>query len=188
MKKIEINLYPSVKSASESKYFKYIKKYFPIAFIALAGCIVINIAIFFLQGIFNLPYGQLKVKWEQVSPQVNAINEFKKNIDLLRTRRSEYDELAGHTIEASRFFADIVKALPKNVWIDDVWLSDEGISFIGYAVEWKEDYAVSINSFIKNLQQEEYFTTVYSKIKLKSQEKINWAGREIARFEIECRK
>ena len=186
MKNIEINLYP-YKTTTDKKVLKLIEKFFPIVFLGVLIAITLNILLFLIIGFSHLPYSKLNKQWQQLSPQVASVNSLKNELNSLREEKSRYQGLLSHKIEISHLFADIFKSLPKNIWLARITLKDNQMKLIGHVVEWKEDYSVSINKFIKQLQREPYCADVFDNIRVKSQKKQDFSGREVVRFEVECK-
>lgn len=189
MKKIKINLHPhSHKSIKEEKALKLIEKYFPIAFIATAGLIVLNIILFLFTSFSRIPFNNLTKKWNDLGPKAEQMLALREEVTSLRARRQVYKDLMGHRITFSHIFADLFKSLPKNIWLGDIKFSTNQIIFSGYVVEWKEDFSVSINSFIDKLSKENYFPGTFKHINPKGRRTIDFFGNKILQFELECRR
>jgi len=186
MKKIEINLYPYT-SDKDKGFLKLIEKYFPIALLAFFVLIAINIILFLIIIFSYLPYNNLSKNWKKLSPQATTISSLKEELKSLKDKKEKYQELLSSKIEVSHIFADIFTSLPKNIWLEEINFSNGFMGFVGYVVEWKEDYSVSINKFIKNLKEKDYFFNTFKYINPKRNVKMKLAGREIMKFEVECK-
>jgi Tfp pilus assembly protein PilN len=185
MKNIEINLYP-YQIKQEKEFIKLIRKLFPVVFLGVAIALALNIVLFVISGVYRLPYNSLNNKWEKLRPQVAGVTSLRDELTSLDKELTSYRDLLKHKVEAAHVLADIYSSLPKNIWLGKIDLKGETMEFIAYVVEWKEDYSVSVNKFIKQLQKEPYFSTIFSNIRLKSQRKQYFSGIEIVRFEVEC--
>lgn len=185
MKKIEINLYPYAGDGRD-KFIDLLEKFLPAVFLTLCGFIIINIVLFVFTVSSISVRGELGKKWKNIIPKSEALSALKKEVDSLRVKQADYQNLTGATLRVSRLLADIFKSLPENIWFEGISMKDNSLSFSGYAVRWKEDYLVSIQSFIRNLQKEK-LGEVFKDINLKNSRKNHLSGTEVMRFEIECK-
>lgn len=186
MDKLNINLYPH-HTAEKKRIFLVIENYFPFVALGVAGLIALNIIIFVITVFLSSPYRRLTREWDQLSPKAAVIESLKKELSSLQGRRSRYVEMVNYKVDISRIFADVFAALPRSMWLSEIHFSQKAISIDGSAARWKEAPLASIDNFIKNLKQQEYFSRVFPYINLKSSRKMDLYDREIAKFAIECK-
>jgi Tfp pilus assembly protein PilN len=188
-KKININLYPYKAQENQGKFMDLLEKYFPFAFIGGIGAVMLNVVLLFFAMVSVMPYQALQKKWERDTPAVRKIDSLRKDNAGLSNKQKRLGELTTPGTAVSRIMADVYRALPENIWLDSVAFSDKSFVFSGNAVKWKEEeYMVSLDKFMKNLRSQEYFVSRFSTIDLKSSRKAEFTGRQIMRFEIECKK
>ena len=187
MKKIEINLYP-YRGEEDKKIATLIDKHFPVVFLAAIGLILVNGILIMFTGFSRLPYANLKKQWEKAVPVVREIEALKVQRDSLKKEEESYEQLVSRQIELSSIFADIFESLPENIWFEKINFSGDAVFLTGYAVEWKENFLASSSRFVKSLQGKEYFSRVFNRIDLKGQKKVSISGRQVLKFEVECRR
>ncbi len=185
MRKIEINLYPF--SSSRKKVDVLIEKYFPFIFLGFLFLFLINLLLFFLNGFVSFPLKKLEQRWEKVSPQIEKLNGLKREINKLKIRNSDLENFYQNRVFISHIFADIFKALPKNMWLEKIAYSNRRLFLSGYVVKWKEEYLATIDTFIKNLKKEEYFSKIFKNLALKDTRKTEYRGREVTYFILQAR-
>jgi len=187
MKKIEINLCP-YQSGEERKYAKFIDQYFPAVFLAVIILVFVNCAMIMFGGLTHLPYSSLKKKWEDVTPKVRALAALEKEIEDLTKGRDAYKKMLSRQVNISRLMASLYKSLPKNVWLEQISYDKSLFKITGYVAEWQQEgYLMSLDKFIKTLQKDDYFPLVFKYIESKGQKKISISGKEVMRFDLECR-
>ena len=186
MEKISINLFPS-QDTNEKKISKVVEQYFPYVFLALVGVIIINILLFLITSLSYIPYNNLTKKWEELGPQAKTIEEVKQELIALKEVELAYTDLVKRNMDLSRVIAEIVASLPKNIWLDRFIVEDGYVKITSYVVEWKEDFSETINTFINNLQNQEYFSSIFKDINPQGRRKELLFKRDVMRFEVECR-
>ena len=189
LKKIEINLYPYKAREQQGKVMDILEKYFPFAFIGGITAVMLNVILLFLAMVSVLPYQALQKKWEMDTPTARKIDSLRKENAAFGNKQKRLTELTTPSTAVSRVLADIYRAMPENIWLDSAIFNDKGLSFSGGVAKWKdEEYMVSLDKFMKNFRNQEYFASRFAAIDLKSSRKAELNGRQIMRFEIECKK
>jgi len=185
MRKIEINLYPY--SSSEKKIDVLIEKYFPFVFLGFLFLFLMNILLFFLNGFITFPLKKIKQKWEKISPQIEKLNNLKREINKLKIKKADLESFYQERVSISHIFADIFKALPKNMWLEKIAYSNRELFLSGYVVKWEKEYLATIDAFIKNLKKEEYFSKIFKNLALKDTRKTEYRGREVTYFILQAK-
>ena len=185
MKKIEINLYP-YQVKSDKRIFNILRQFAPYIVLGCAVIIVINIILFIVIGFAHIPYGSLTKEWQELRPQAASIETLKRDVTDLKAKQGVYKELLTYKVEMSHLLADLFAALPKNIWLTEAHFKDDSFNLSGYAVYWKESPLTSIDKFIKNLKREEYYTVTLPHINLATTRKMDFHGKDVVKFEIQC--
>lgn len=185
MKRIKINLYPH-KRTSDKRFIQFIERYLPLVFLALIILFAVNGILFIVTIGARGFYNTLDKKWVEIRPQAGQIDALKKELVSLKEKKKMYLDLIVPKVDPAHICADIFTSLPRNIWLGEMSCNSERLSFAGYVVKLKEDYLLSIDTFIKNLQKQQYFSSVFKNIRLMSSRKTKISGREIMKFEVLC--
>lgn len=189
MKKIIINLLPSRGGETADKILGVVFKYIPFVFLALVVSVLLNIFLFPVGSFSQLRYKKMEAEWKKLEPEAKAVAALKEEVQALQSVKDEYRKLFSGDTKISRLFADLFAALPKNIWLEQITFQGKELSLSGCVVKWKEEYLLSLDKFIKNLNKSEYFSTVFKdKISLKNSRKSTFSNVEIVKFQIECKK
>jgi Tfp pilus assembly protein PilN len=187
MSKIEINLYP-YQGSQERGFVQILEQFFPYVFLGGILLLFLNVILYFASGFFSAPYNRLSNEWTQSSAKVRFLEQTQKSDQELQAKEKRYKDLFSSQLVFSDIFSEVYKALPENVWFESITYSGESIIFSGYVVKWKEDYMVSVDSFVKGLKQSPYFSKEFKVIEPKGTRKDEFNGVEVTKFEVECRK
>jgi len=186
MKKIEINLHPFKDKDKSNLVEKYLHTYFPLVGLGFIITLAVNLLLFSLTLFFNIPYRNLSKQWQELTPQVNALNSIKQELNSLKKEEKELRSLTTYKIDIAHTLFDLSCALPKNIWLANFHYEKDTLSLNGLVVKWKEDYLASIDRLIKNLKNRDYFSHTFKKIQLKDSQKDKFFGREVMKFKIVC--
>ncbi|MFA7677050.1 MAG: hypothetical protein WCY34_02650 [Candidatus Omnitrophota bacterium] len=186
-KRIYINLNPQKKDVADLTLQNFVN-YTPL--IGLAAAIVLVIIILFqavaLRKMYTARvYSNKWLKWED---KAKLIREVKSGIGLLNKEKESLREVLTPRYEMVFLLEDIFSSLPKNIWFEGLVLDKDFLDLRGYVVRWQEDYLVSLDKFINSLRKKKYFSSVFSKIKIKNSQIDKVNGVEVLRFFIECKR
>ena len=185
--KISINLNPHQEKASGSTLGN-IYTYIPVAILA---ALVLLVVIALLQ-LFSFKNGHslnsYKKEWQKWEAQDKQIKAIKSEIINLENDKSRLQQVLTPQYDVANLFEDIFSTLPKNIWFESIKLQQEELIIRGYVVKWKEDYLVSVDKFICDLQQKEFFSSRFENINITESRKGDFNNTEVLQFIIECKK
>ncbi len=187
MKKIIINLSPQKETAATA-LLQRVVSYTSLG--GLTAALVLVLIIFLQMFIIKQTYDCSKYnkKWEAWESKYKEMKEIKKGIAKLEKVKNKLEEIATPKYDIVLILEGIFSSLPKNVWFEGLDFEKGVISLRGYVVKWREDYLVSVDSFINSLREQEYFSSKFKKVNIKESKRSSFNGVETLKFIIECKK
>ncbi|MDD3296344.1 MAG: hypothetical protein PHU64_03180 [Candidatus Omnitrophica bacterium] len=187
LKKIYINLNPQKKEAANLTLQNF-SNYTPL--IGLAAAVVLVIIIL-LQAVGLRKMYTARIyrnEWLEWEDRASLIKDVKSETALLNKEKESLQEVLTPKYEMVFLLEDIFSSLPKNIWFEGFVLDKDFLDLRGYVVRWQEDHLVSLDKFINSLRKKKYFSSVFSKVKIKNSQIDKVNGVEVLRFFIECRR
>jgi Tfp pilus assembly protein PilN len=187
MSRININLNPQKDSASQD-LARNISGYTPLLALGVA---VVFVMLILLQALIlrkQHSYNVYKAKWAQWQDEDAFLKRIKSNIAGLEEEKAAIAAITTADNQAAKLFADVYRALPKNIWFDEFKFDGKLLNLHGYIVRWEEDDLASLDKFINRLRGAEYFSRLFKTVNIKQSQKANIRGVEVLRFSLECKK
>jgi hypothetical protein len=182
MNKIRINLSPK-KEKDTSVLSQNLNYYTTLATVVFFILIIFLISISLVQLFI---YKNYQGKWRVWEGKFSQLNEIKQSIAKFENEKKEFQKLITPENQAAAMLGDLFSSLPKNIWFNNLIFKKNSLSLRGYVVKLGEDYLVSLEKLIASLEKKNYFSSKFSKIKMKESRKTNFNGVEVLEFNIEC--
>ena len=187
LSKIIINLNPKKEQSSGV----FLEKFISFAPLVILLSIIILIVLLLLQlfivgqirGV-NIKRAEWK-EWENKSSEINLI---KSDISILQEEKLRLENVVNPKNDIALIIGEIYSSLPKNIWFSKLSFTEENIEIKGYVVKWQEDYLASVDKFIKNLINKEYFKSKFEKVNMTGSDQIEFNGVEVLGFSVKCKK
>jgi len=185
MKKITINLSP-FKKQEASPLTKALNPHIPLILLVLAIFILLNVLVFTLANIFNVSLISLENTHKNLSPSVKDVQTLKDTLAAQIKEKKDYQTILVPEIQLARILADTYAAVPKNVWLKSLTFDKNSLALEGSVVKWKEESMATLDKFIKDLNKQTYFVSVFKNSGLKNYKKNKIQNTETIDFALEC--
>lgn len=186
MKKLKINLSPN-KPTNLDENFSKILNYLPL--------LILGVVFFaFILGVFEIAtfvkarqLNSLEKVWQDWEPKHNEMSGIKQRRLALRREKQDLKEITSPQ-DKSFLLEAIFTVIPKNIWLQRVDYLQDSVKISGYILRWEEDTIASLESFIGGLQEFKSLFEQFNTISIKDAKTIDFRGREVTQFFLECKK
>lgn len=187
MKKVQINLNPKKLAAVDEK-LKKVFAYSPALMLLVVFFALLITIIGLVAAARSRRYSKLEDAWARWEPKYSQVLEKKSAINNLRQEKRNLEE-AFFSQEAGIILLEgLFSALPKNIWLSKLDFQNELVEIEGYALEWEEGALTSLRNFINALQENEKFQDRFGEARIKDTGSLDFRGREVTQFFLECKK
>jgi len=187
MSKIIINLNPQ-KDHAPSEIMRRVVCYTPLLALSIGLIFVVIVLLQLVAFQKTHSYNIYKAKWAEWEDKDRLLKEIKSDLARLESEKLAVEEVVTPEYEMAKIFADMFSALPKNIWFSNIYFKEKFLRLQGSVVRWNEDYLASLDRFIDNLRQGEYFSAKFDTVNIKQSQKTKFNGVEVLQFLIECAK
>jgi len=108
----------------------------------------------------------LDKKWTQLSPQLQEINEWKRQYKISSRQTEQMNRLLNQRITISDRMQALVSALPCGIWFNRLNLKDKKFSLRGSVVSLKADEMRLLNLFLNRLKEDKQFFKDFTRLEL----------------------
>ncbi|MDD5583726.1 MAG: PilN domain-containing protein [Candidatus Omnitrophica bacterium] len=185
MNKICINLNPH-KEKTQGAVIQNIATYIPLAAMSAALLFVIIVLLNLFAAVRLGAYNGYQHRWKQWEGKFKEVSAIQKEIAAVEAEKKELKNIVVPKTEMSKMFAALFSSLPENIWLESIVFKKKSLTLKGYAIQWKEDQMVSLDSFIKALKKDTYFSTQFKKAVITESKQKDYQGVAVLEFIIEC--
>lgn len=190
---IEINLLPEelrnrvVKPVKSSQPVRVVSKagpqqlilLIPLVFIVL---IIAHIVIVFLGATRSSELNALKAKWEQMSLQRKALEDFNNENMLYSGNSKDIQKFLNERINWAEKLNKLSLILPPGIWFESISVSGKAFNLRGKVVSLTKEEVSLIRNFVDELKNKPDFIKSFNSLELSSIQKEVIGGYEVADF------
>jgi Tfp pilus assembly protein PilN len=165
---IEINLLPEEFRQKKQRQIA-LPQAQTVAYILAAVFGLLIIIHLFLGGLLlvkKIQNKSLDKKWTQLSPQLQEINEWKRQYKISSQQTEQMNRLLNQRITISDRMQALVSALPSGIWFNRLNLKDKKFSLRGSVVSLKADEMRLLNLFLNRLKEDKQFFKDFTRLEL----------------------
>lgn len=179
---IEINLLPEELKVKKETTTKFSSILFTSTIILLTILVIINIYIISLTTVKNIQFKALNKKWQDLEPQRQRLEKFKKESDVLSEDARAIQQLIGHRIVWASKINRLSLLLPSGVWFNEISSNNKNFILKGSVISLKKEEMSLINSLLTNLKEDKLFFSDFQTIDLTSVQRRLMGGYEVVDF------
>lgn len=187
MKKVKINLSPKKLTVFDENFNKVLG-YLPLLALLVLFFVLVVGLVGAASSVKSRQHNNLKTVWQEWEPRHRELLDIKRGISTSKRHLKNLQNLVVSQNRGVYLLEGLLVALPENIWLESLHFKGDSTELSGYIVSWEEDSLVSLKKFIDNLQKERKFQELFARINIKDTKKINFRGREITQFFLECKK
>lgn len=182
---IEINLLPQELKVKGIKFdIEFIRSKKLLSFILPAFGLLICIHIYLctLAIIKNYQFHRLNRKWQNLKPQREILEEFKKEYDVSSTDAKTIQKLLGQRVNWAEKLNKLSINLPAGVWFNELGLTKKELTLKGAVISVEKQEISLINQFMDNLKNDAGFLKDFNALELGTVQRKTIAGYDIVEF------